>query len=228
MALTLDARHCGRVWILRCQGRIVAGETALEQALERAGLEFARIVVNVAEVARIDSTGMGLLVRFLTHARRKGGDLRLAGPTGLLKELLRLTGLDKVFMVYESEDDAIVSFLQEAAPGAAQAGEGPVILFFDHSADLGVFARSVLGVRGYEVLSVTLMSDARLLMTATKVDFIVVGPGSSKLPHETVVAQLKARAPEAKLVILPEDFRYQDADAAGLTLLRLLGDGQPS
>ena len=66
-------------------------------------------------MTRVDSTGMGLLVRFLSHTRNRGGDLRLAAPPPFLDNLLRLTKLTTIFRIYDSEDEAIVSFLKEPA-----------------------------------------------------------------------------------------------------------------
>jgi anti-anti-sigma factor len=117
MSLSLDSRHCGRVFVITCVGRIVTGEeiTILETCMNRGLLESTRIVVQAAEVTRVDSTGMGLLVRFLSHTRNRGGDLRLASPPPFLTNLLRLTKLTTIFRIYDSEDDAIVSFLKEPA-----------------------------------------------------------------------------------------------------------------
>src|ERR1035441_6554639 len=80
MSLALESRHCGSVYIVRCAGRIIAGQDSalLEEALKRGLREFNRIVVNVSDVNYLDSSGMGLVVRFLWHARTRGGDPLLA------------------------------------------------------------------------------------------------------------------------------------------------------
>ena len=51
-------------------------------------------MVQAGEVTRVDSTGMGLLVRFLSHARNRGGDLRLAAPPPFLVELAAIDQTD--------------------------------------------------------------------------------------------------------------------------------------
>ncbi len=126
MSLSLDSRHCGRVFVIKCVGRIVTGEeiTMLEACINRGLLESTRIVVQVSEVTRVDSTGMGLLVRFLSHTRNRGGDLRLAAVPPFLDNLLRMTKLTTIFRIYDSEEEAIVSFLKERAltnPGAVKS-----------------------------------------------------------------------------------------------------------
>ena len=79
MSLALESRHCGSVYVVRCAGRIVTGDESavLEEALKRGLREFTPVVLDVAEVDHVDSSGMGLLVRFLWHTRTRGGDLRL-------------------------------------------------------------------------------------------------------------------------------------------------------
>ena len=117
MSLSLDSRYCGRVFVVKCAGRIVTGEEiiVLEACINRGLLESSRIVVQAGEVTRVDSTGMGLLVRFLSHSRNRGGDLRLAAPPAFLVNLLQLTKLTTIFRIYDSEEEAIVSFLKDPA-----------------------------------------------------------------------------------------------------------------
>ena len=231
MSLSVDSRHCGKVYVITCVGRIVAGEesTVLETAVTRGVREFTRVVLHVGEVSRVDSTGMGLLVRFLTHTRSRGGDFRLASPPPFLTNLLSLTKLSSVFRVYDSEDDAIVSFLKGSAVSQQDAAvAGPKVLFVDQSADLCAFVRSVLHHHGYEVLSTCRVHDAKTLLTAANVDYIVLGPDSSRLPSDSVLASLRPLAPKAATVLLQSEFKHQDAEHAGVELLRMMQAGAPS
>ena len=99
MSLSVDARHCGVVYIIRCSGRIVAGEECgvLEAAISRGLREFRRVVIDLDGVGQIDSTGIGLLVRYLSHTRSRGGDLRLSTPPSFIANVLRVTRLTTVF-----------------------------------------------------------------------------------------------------------------------------------
>jgi anti-anti-sigma factor len=225
MSLSLDSRHCGRVFVIKCVGRIVTGEevTVLEACISRGLRESTRIIVQAGEVSRVDSTGMGLLVRFLSHTRNRGGDLRLAAVPPFFSNLLRLTKLTTIFRIYDSEDEAIVSFLKEPAltnPGAVSTGRS--VLFVDQSPDLCAFVRTLLQHHGYEVLSSCRMHDAKTLLSASKVDYIVLGPDSSFLAADSVAAALKSLAPRASTVVLQNGFKHGDAEQAGLELLRLM------
>ena len=231
MSLSLDSRHCGRVFVIKCAGRIVTGEeiTILEACISRGLLESSRIVVQAGAVSRVDSTGMGLLVRFLSHTRNRGGDLRLAAPPPFLTNLLQMTKLATIFRIYDSEDEAIVSFLKEPAlsqPIGLKAG--PVVLFVDQSPDLCAFVRTLLQHHGYEVLSTCRMHDAKTLLSAAKVDYIVLGPDSSPLPADSAAASLKSLAPKASTILLQKDFKHGDAEEAGQELLRLMQHGANS
>lgn len=223
MSLSIDSRHCGTVYVVRCAGRIVTGEEigVLETSINRGLREFNYIVLHAGEVTRVDSTGMGLLVRFLSHTRNRGGDLRLAAAPPFLEHLLKITKLATIFHMYGSEEDAIVSFLKEmGTPKKDAVAAGPKVLFVDQSADLCAFVRGLLHNHGYEVLSTCRVHDAKMLLSAAKVEYIVLGPDCSQLPSDTVVASLKLLAPSARTVLLRSDFKYEDAERAGRELLQ--------
>ena len=66
------------------------------------------------------------------------------------------------------------------------------------------------------------MHDAKTLLSAAKVDYIVLGPDSSSLPADSVAASLKSLAPKASTVLLQNGFKLGDPEQAGLELLRLM------
>jgi len=222
MSLSVEARHCGTIYAVRCNGRIVVGEEAevLEAAMNRGLREFLRFVLDTGGVSRVDSTGVGLLVRFLSHVRNRGGDLRLSAPPPFLSQLLQVTKLDGIFRVYDSEDEAIVSFLKEPRTEKSdEARVGPMVLFVDQSPDLCAFVRTLLHRHGYEALSTLSLHDAKTLLKSSQFDYIVVGPNSSHHLSDNVVASLKTLAPSAVSVQLQDGFKYESADRAGHELL---------
>lgn len=56
------------------------------------------VVVDMSQVEFIDSTGLGVLVGALKHARRWDGDLALVGMQPMIVKILHVTGLAKVFV----------------------------------------------------------------------------------------------------------------------------------
>jgi anti-sigma B factor antagonist len=65
-----------------------------------------RVVVDMAGVDFIDSSGLGALVAGLKAARQEGGDLRIARLTPQVLTVLQLTNLDRVLRPYASVDEA--------------------------------------------------------------------------------------------------------------------------
>jgi anti-anti-sigma factor len=214
--------------VIKCFGKIVAGEESqtLEAAFTRAVQNSNRLVLDVAEVSRVDSSGMGLLVRFLSRIRANGGDLRLGAPQPFFRSLLEMTKLSKIVRIYDTEEEAIVSFLKEPAGTSKEtAPAGPLALFLDQSADLCAFVRKLLNANGYEVITTCRLRDAKLLLNTTEVSWLVLGPNCSELPCDRVVAELKPLAKDAKLLQLERGFQMDDAEKAALQLLQGLGTG---
>lgn len=228
MSLAVESRHVGSVLVVRCAGRVVSGEESrvLNDAFQRGLREFNRVVLDLSEVNHIDSAGMGLLVRHLWHLRNKRGDMRLAAPTPFITKLLDMTKLSSVFAVYSNEEAAIVSFLKEGVlvPEEA-AGTGPRVLFLDPSPDTCAFVRALLVRHGYRVLSTGLMGDAKILLTASTVDVIVLGPDSGPLAAPATLDVLSKLAPGARTVVLERDFKSRSADEAGVALVERLRAG---
>jgi anti-sigma B factor antagonist len=230
MLLSLDSRHCGTVYVIRCTGRIVAGEEVgvLEASITHGLREFIRIVLHCGDVSRVDSTGLGLLVRFLSHTRNHGGDFRLAALPPFMGNMLQMTKLDSLFRIYDSEEEAIVSFLQEPKASNPDASVGPVVLFVDQSPDLCAFVRTLLHHHGFEVLSTSRIHDAMTLLTAAKFDYIVLGPHSSHFSSDNVVGSLKTIAPAVATVLLESGFEHEDPEQAELELLQMMRDALKS
>ena len=228
MSLAIESRHVGSVYVVRCAGRIVSGAESkiLDETLQRGLREFTKIVLNVSAVDRVDSAGMGLLVRFLWHLRNRRGDFRLAEPSAFVTSLLAMTKLSAVFRIYPDEESAIVSFLKEG-PGATAEAEntGPRVLFLDPSPDTCAFVRAVLSRHGYRVVSTGLMGDAKILLSASTVDVIVVGPDSSNMATQPNIEIFQKLAPKAKAVVLERDFKSRSADEAGAALLERIQAG---
>jgi anti-sigma B factor antagonist len=222
MSLSLDSRYVGSVYVVRCAGRVVYGEESklLDEALQRGLREFTRLVLNVGDVSRIDSAGMGLLVRYLWHTRNRKGDLRLAAPSAVVTSLLQVTKLATVFNVYPDEESAIVSFLREGIHFPSQAeNTGPRVLFLDPSPDTCAFVRTLLSRHGYRVLSTGLVGDAKILLSASTVDVIVLGPDTGAFSSPATLEVLHKIAPAAKAVVLEREFKSRSAEQAGLDLL---------
>ena len=96
--LNVTVEKLGDVAILRCQGRIVRGqETAiLCCAVQQHGRD---VILDLRKVDAIDAAGIGVLVSL----QAAGIYLRLMAPNEQIREILRLTKLDSIFEICESE-----------------------------------------------------------------------------------------------------------------------------
>ncbi len=101
------------VQVLRLRGRLTLGQAvdAFKSALDTSlSAGDAQILVNLAEVPLIDSSGIGVLVRSQSSARAAGGSIKLVQPTAYTVKTLKMVGLLDLFEVYDSEEDAAASF----------------------------------------------------------------------------------------------------------------------
>jgi anti-anti-sigma factor len=223
MPLTLKSRFAGNVYIIRCTGGIVIGPEAksLESAFDLAALEFQRFVLSLAELTRLDSMGLGLLIRYAATLRKRGGDIRIALPPHFVTKLLELTMLCNTLQVFPTEEEAILSFLHRRPADALPEKRGPRVLVVDESVDLCVFVRTVLQHHGFDVRSFSLFRDAEIILQADPFDYILVGPGTIQRPADSSLKSLAALAPRAVPLRLDDDFKIRDAEEATDALLEL-------
>jgi len=111
--LNISERQVGDVTILDMDGKITIGEgsVALRTAIRRLLEEGKKkILLNLAKVGYIDSSGIGELVSSYTAINKESGELKLLNLTQKLQDLLTITKLLTVFDVYESEEEALASY----------------------------------------------------------------------------------------------------------------------
>jgi anti-sigma B factor antagonist len=128
MALKYNVRQNSDVAILDLNGRLSLGEAVAfgpgsgvvlsETVRELTKKGQKKILLNLAEVNYVDSSGVGQLVGALTTARNQGGDVKLLKPSVQVLDLLKTTKLDSVFDIQVDEAAAIQSFSKGAGATA--------------------------------------------------------------------------------------------------------------
>ena len=111
--LNIRERQAGDVTVLDMDGRITIGEgsVALRSAVRRLLEEGKKkILLNLAGVGYIDSSGIGELIANYTTVGRNNGQLKLLNLTEKVQDLLVITKLLTVFDVYDNEAEALSSF----------------------------------------------------------------------------------------------------------------------
>jgi anti-sigma B factor antagonist len=128
MAMGCTVRQVEDITILDLSGRLSLGENLAFRPGRHVPLGEAihdlvneghkKILLNLASVKYVDSSGVGQLVGTLTSARSKGVELKVYNPAKPVMDLLKMTKLLTVFDVRESEESAIAAFSKGAAAGA--------------------------------------------------------------------------------------------------------------
>ena len=113
MSLKITTREVDGVSILDVVGRITLGkETGMlrdaVRDLSAAGKK--KILLNLAQVDYLDSTGVGELVGSFTTVRNSGGELKLLNLSQKVNDVLHVTKLYTVFDVKDDEFTAVKSF----------------------------------------------------------------------------------------------------------------------
>jgi|SRR5215213_2928182 len=112
-SLQISKRNADGVLILDLKGPITIGEGNIDlHRMIRSLVEQneKRILLNLADVTYIDSSGLGELVAGYTSVERNGGEMKMINLTKRVTELMMITKLLTVFDVFEDEATAIKSF----------------------------------------------------------------------------------------------------------------------
>ncbi|HKE55997.1 MAG TPA: STAS domain-containing protein [Pyrinomonadaceae bacterium] len=111
--LEVKERQAGDVTILDMSGavRIGEGSVALRDNIRRLAEEGKKkMLLNLAGVSYVDSSGIGELIANYTTVKRQGGQLKLLNLTDRIQNLLVITKLLTVFDSYDNETEALKSF----------------------------------------------------------------------------------------------------------------------
>lgn len=113
MSMTASTRQVGDVTIVDLSGKIKLGEgssilrDAVKELLRK---DQKKILLNLANINYIDSSGVGELVAAFTSVRRQGGELKLLRLTQKVTDILQITKLYTVFHVLDDENAAVAAF----------------------------------------------------------------------------------------------------------------------
>jgi anti-sigma B factor antagonist len=109
----IEIRNKGDVKVIKLTGRLslgVAVDSLRSTFDDLAGTGANQYVLDLADVSMLDSSGIGLLVMYLTSAKQRGGSLKLLNPSKFAIQTLKMIGLLKLFEVFQDQEEAIASF----------------------------------------------------------------------------------------------------------------------
>lgn len=111
--MEIEVRNRGDVKLIKLTGRLTLGDSVdnLKATFDDlAGTGAYRYVVDLGDISMLDSSGIGLLVQYLTSTKQLGGSLKLLNPSPFAVKTLKMIGLLKLFEVFEDQEAAIASF----------------------------------------------------------------------------------------------------------------------
>jgi anti-anti-sigma factor len=114
VGLQISIRKSGDVTIVDLRGRstIDDGESeSLSNQLQKLVANgVCKLLLNLAALAKVDSSGVAIILRTYVSLKREGGDLKLLSPSGLVLEVLTVFRLISTIPTFENEAEALASF----------------------------------------------------------------------------------------------------------------------
>lgn len=111
--MKLTEERINDVMVLNLEGNLMGGPEAvtLNEAVNRLlDKGIYKVVLNLEKIERINSSGLGILIKALTTFKKNGGELKLANVGPKVDDLLTITKLNTILESYETIDAAINNF----------------------------------------------------------------------------------------------------------------------
>ena len=114
MILTIERRQISPdITVLEMTGRIIMGNTSRDldsKVTELLREKTKKIIFDLKGITMVDSTGVGILFVCQGRIKKEGGELRIAGATGLLAEELKMTSVNKLVHLFPTVAEAASGF----------------------------------------------------------------------------------------------------------------------
>ena len=114
MLLNIEKQQAANgVTVLKITGRVSLGRDSQQiewQVNDLLKANQNRVVFDLSGVNHMDSTGIGIMMMCSARLKKAGGDLRVAGATGLVGDVLRLTKVDAILGMHDTTDAAVKAF----------------------------------------------------------------------------------------------------------------------
>lgn len=113
--IQISIRESGNVTIVDLRGRWTIDGAAESELLSRRLKELVangmrKYILNLADLTKIDSSGVSIIVQTYVSLRSKGGELKLLRPCGRVLEVFRAVHLLELIPSFEDETHALASF----------------------------------------------------------------------------------------------------------------------
>ena len=222
MPLQLESRPLGTVLLVQCNGKIVAGQEVftLHAYVGDALLKYRDIILQMEQVSFLDSSGLGALVRLVTKARSKGGDIKLCGVQPQARKALEMTMLQSLFETYDSISDAIMAAYLGSlySKNQTEGAEFRILCVYDAS-DVRTLLTEILCRAGYNTLPTSSVDDAAILLKATKAKLVILGANLQSVHGKSTRKLFEDIDPSVSLLVLDDHFAEKDPGEAAAKLM---------
>lgn len=112
--MKVKERVIGDVAVLELSGRLLGGppdsQDFKNKIYELIDRKITKVVVDLSEVKRMNSSGLGILISALTSLKNHNGNLKLAAIDETMQGILIMTKLDTIFETFKTAEGAAQSF----------------------------------------------------------------------------------------------------------------------
>ena len=212
----LEMHRLDDVTVVRWVGDLVDGDTAsrLRTLVRQLTTDAPFVVLDLGGVERIDSFGIGLLVRLRLTLQHAGGDLKLCAVPANVSRVLDVTRLAPTFDVRSDEAAACAAFAEPPARTPVSPDPQCDVLCCDGSPELLMYVREVLRGGGFRTAIATNIADADRLARARRPRVLVINGRLRSITTDSHgIRDVKS------VVELAPDFAQRDPEEAARLLL---------
>jgi len=108
--MTVSVRECGVARVVDLEGEVDLGTSPkLRRTLFDLLGKTSRLALNLRALRYIDSSGIATLIEVLNNAQRLGKEFVLFGLSPAVHDAFRLTHVNRVFRIFDTEEQAVTS-----------------------------------------------------------------------------------------------------------------------
>jgi len=84
--------------------------SAMDQLQQYLGVDKGNLLINLSGLDFVSSSGLRVILRAAKQVRASGGNMKVCGARGVVKEVLEISGFDSLLDLHEDEGQALASF----------------------------------------------------------------------------------------------------------------------
>jgi len=104
---TQTVGKCSSIIALEGEVDVYTAPQLKQQIISMLDNDITKIIVDLTSVDYLDSTALGVLIGGLKRLRERDGSLNLICPNPRIRRIFEITGLDKIFDIYQTQDEAV-------------------------------------------------------------------------------------------------------------------------